>query len=81
MAAGTKLPMADLCRLVIMMMVNRGVTDNYIDPHRIPRQQEFMSSFNGLTVPYLVSAAGGNVIKGVATVTVHGTITDDGGNT
>ena len=80
MAAGTKQPMADLCRLVIMMMVGRGGTDNNVDPHLIHRPQEFMSDFKVLTVPPSSSAAGGHVFKGVATGTIHGTVTDDGGN-
>ena len=40
MASGAKLPMADLCRLVITMMVDSRVTDNYIEPNLIPRLQD-----------------------------------------
>ena len=78
MAAGTKQSMTDLCRLVITMMVDSGATDNLIDPHPIPRLQEFMNDFKVVTVPHMVSADGGHVC--VATGTVHGTVTDDGGN-
>ena len=80
MAAGTIQPMADLCRLVITMIVNSGTTDNHIDPHLIPRLQEFMRDIKVLTVPSLIGAAGGHVVKGAATGTFHGTITDDGRN-
>ena len=81
MAAGAKLPTAHLCRLVITTNVKSGATDNYIDPHLIPRLREFMIDCKILTVPHLVSVAGGYVLEGAATGTVHGTVTDDGGNT
>ena len=39
-----------------------------------------MSDFEVLRVPHTIVAAGQNLLNGVATGTVHGTVADDGGN-
>ena len=62
------------------MLVDGGVTHNFVDPLLTPRLQDMMSDYCVLDVLHTVVAAGQHVLQGVATDTVHGTVIDDGGS-
>ena len=72
---------ARLCSgdLTLTMLVDSGATNNFIDPLLTPRLQEFMTDYSVLSVPHTIVTAGQHVLYGVATGTVRGTISDDGG--
>ncbi|CAB1109507.1 unnamed protein product [Ectocarpus sp. CCAP 1310/34] len=64
----------------IQMVVDSGATDNYLDPGLTPGLRAHMRDVERLRVPHTIVAAGQHVLKGVATGTIFGAVTDDNGN-
>ena len=63
----------------LTMLVDSGVTHNFVDPLLTPRLQDMVSDYRVLDVPHTIVAAGQHDRQGVATGTVQGTVIDDGG--
>ena len=63
----------------LTMLVDSGATHNFVDPLLTPGMQDMMSDYCVLDVPHTIVAAGQNVLQGVSTGTVQGTVIDDGG--
>ena len=61
------------------MLVDGGVTHNFVDPLLTPQLQDMISDYCVLDVPNTIVAAGQHVLQGVATGAVQGTVIDDGG--
>ena len=64
---------------LIRLQVDSGASDNYVDPYLTPGLQSSMRDCKVLLVPHTIVAAGQNLLEGVATGTLHGTVTDYGG--
>ena len=64
----------------IRMLVDSGASDRYVPPSLTPGLRASIGDFDVLQVPHTIVAAGQGLLKGVAMGTVHGTVTDDGGN-
>ena len=62
------------------MLVDSGASDRYVPPSLTPGLRASIGDFDVLQVPHTIVAAGQGLLKGVAMGTVHGTVTDDGGN-
>ena len=61
------------------MLVDSGATHNFVDPLLTPWLQEFVTDYSVLSVPHTIVTPGHHLLQGVATGTVRGTISDDGG--
>lgn len=64
----------------LLMLVDSGASDNYLDPALTPGLRAYMRDVEDLRVPHTIVAAGQHLLHGVATGTISGTVTDDGGN-
>lgn len=65
--------------LFIRILVDSGASDHFIDPCLTPGRKNIWANFEVLAVPHMIVAAGQHILKGVATSTVHGIVTDDDG--
>lgn len=61
------------------MLLDSGSTANYVDPSLTPGLQDSLSDVEFLQVSHTIVAARKNLLKGVATGVVTGTVIDDGG--
>ena len=61
-------------------MVDSGATHNFVDPFLTSRLKEFTSDHRVLNVPQTIVGIGEHVLIGVATGSVQGTVSDDGGH-
>ena len=66
--------------LFISIMVDSGATDGYVDPALTPGVRAYMRDVEELRVPHTIVGAGQNLLQGVATGTICGTVNDDSGN-
>ena len=64
----------------IRLLVDSGASDNYVDPYLTPALQSSMGDCKLLPVPHTIVATGQNLLEGVVTGTLHGTVTDEGGH-
>ena len=64
----------------LLLLVDSGASDNYLDPALTPGLRAYMSDVQDLRVPHTIVAAGQHLLQGVATGTISGTVKDDGGN-
>ena len=63
----------------IVMLVDSGATDNYIDPALTPGVRAHMREIDDLRTPLSIITAGRHVLHGVTTGVLSGTVTDDSG--
>eukprot|EP00903_Cladosiphon_okamuranus_P015299 g14134.t1 len=63
----------------ILMLVDSGATDNYIDPALTPGVRAHMRDIDDLRTPLPIITAGRHVLHGVTTGVLSGTVTDDSG--
>ncbi|CAB1113505.1 unnamed protein product [Ectocarpus sp. CCAP 1310/34] len=64
----------------VRIVVDSGATDNYLGPGLTPGLRAHMRDVEHFRVPHTIVAAGRHVLKGVATGTIFGAVTDDNGN-
>ena len=62
------------------MVVDSGATDNYVDPALTPGLRAYMRDVEELRVPHSIVVAGQNLLQGIATGTICGTVTYDSRN-
>eukprot|EP00903_Cladosiphon_okamuranus_P019283 g17724.t1 len=63
----------------ILMLVDSGATDNYIDPALTPGVRAHLRDIDDLRTPLPIITAGCHVLHGVTTGVLSGTVTDDSG--
>ncbi|CAB1113015.1 unnamed protein product [Ectocarpus sp. CCAP 1310/34] len=63
----------------ILMLVDSGATDNYLDPALTPGVRAHMRDIEDLRIPLPIITAGQHVLHGVTTGVLFGTVTDDSG--
>ena len=63
----------------ILMLVDSGATDNYLDPALTPGVRAHMRYIEDLRIPLPIIAAGQHVLHGVTTGVLFVTVADDSG--
>eukprot|EP00903_Cladosiphon_okamuranus_P005795 g5742.t1 len=64
----------------IRMVVDSGATDNFLDPSLTPGVRAHVRDVEDLPVPHTIVAAGQNLLQGVVTWTITGSVADNSGH-